>query len=131
MNSRAIATADVDGDGKLDFALANQWEPSFFFRNTAPNPGAFLGLNLRLPVDRNTPEASIVQPDRPRLDRTRPSRPAIGATAKVHLPDGRIPGRRSGRRTGHSGKRSPELHFGLGQYRQGRQTPRRSPPAGR
>ena len=26
--SRGIATADVDGDGRLDFALANQWEPS-------------------------------------------------------------------------------------------------------
>ena len=50
MVTRGIALADVDGDGRLDFAVANQWEPSFLFRNTAPNPGAFLGLHLRLPV---------------------------------------------------------------------------------
>ncbi|HEX4613500.1 MAG TPA: VCBS repeat-containing protein [Urbifossiella sp.] len=50
MVTRGIALADVDGDGRLDFAVANQWGPSFLFRNTAPNPGAFLGLHLRLPV---------------------------------------------------------------------------------
>ena len=33
MVSRGIAIADVDGDGRLDFACADQWEPSFFFRN--------------------------------------------------------------------------------------------------
>jgi hypothetical protein len=45
MVTRGIALADVDGDGRLDFAVANQWEPSFLFHNTAPNPGAFLGLH--------------------------------------------------------------------------------------
>jgi len=75
---RGIATADVDGDGRLDFALANQWEPSFFFKNTAPKPGAFLGLNLRLPLGRKAPEATVVQPGRPPVGRNGPSRPAIG-----------------------------------------------------
>jgi hypothetical protein len=114
MNSRGIATADVDGDGRLDFAVANQWEPSFFFRNTAPKPGAFLGLNLRLPLGRKAPAATIVQPGRPPLDKDKPSRPAIGATAKVYLPDGRILVGEVDGGTGHAGKRSPELHFGLG-----------------
>jgi hypothetical protein len=115
MNSRGIATADVDGDGRLDVALANQWEPSFFFRNTAPKPGAFLGLNLRLPLARKAPEATTVQPGRPPLDKEKPSRPAIGATAKVYLPDGHVLVAEVDGGTGHSGKRSPELHFGLGQ----------------
>jgi len=114
MNSRGIATADVDGDGRLDFAVANQYAPSFFFRNTAPQPGAFLGLNLRLPLGRKTPERTIIQPGRPPLDRKKPSRPAIGATAKVYLPDGRILVGEVDGGTGHSGKRAPELHFGLG-----------------
>lgn len=93
MVSRGIAIADVDGDGRLDFACADQWEPSFFFRNNAPNPGAFLGL---------------------RLVKGKGS-PAIGAAAVVTLPDGRkLVGQADGG-SGHSGRRSPEIHFGLGQ----------------
>ena len=114
MNSRGIATADVDGDGRLDFAIANQWAPSYFFRNTAPKPGAFLGLNLRLPLDSKGAAQTIKHLGRPRLEQ--PSRPAIGATARVHLPGGRtLIGQVDGG-TGHSGKRSPELHFGLGRF---------------
>ena len=44
-----------------------------------------------------------------------PSRPAIGATAKVILPDGRRLVAQVDGGNGHSGKRSPDLHFGLGQ----------------
>ena len=43
--SRGIATADVDGDGDLDFAVANQWEPSVLLHaTTARPPASFLGL---------------------------------------------------------------------------------------
>jgi hypothetical protein len=113
MCSRGIAVADVDGDGRLDFAVANQWGPSFFYQNTAAKRGTFLGLNLRLPLGTNGREPTVVQPGRPRL--AKPSRPAIGASAKVHPPDGRILAAQVDGGTGHSGKRSPELHFGLGQ----------------
>ena len=41
-------------------------------------------------------------------------RAAIGATVKVHLEDGRQLVSQVDGGNGHSGKRSPELHFGLG-----------------
>ncbi len=112
MVSRGIALADVDGDGRLDFAVANQWEPSFLFRNTAPNPGAFLGLHLRLPVDPRPGDPTVVLDGHPRSDR--PSRPAIGAAVTVHLPDGRRLVSQVDGGSGHSGKRAPDIHLGLG-----------------
>ena len=90
--SRGIAIADVDGDGRLDYAVANQWEPSLFFHNASPRTGAFLGLRLRLP----------------------PDRPAIGAAATVFLPGGRKMSAQVDGGNGHSGKRSQDIHFGLG-----------------
>jgi hypothetical protein len=89
--SRGISVADVDGDGRLDFAVANQWEDSWFYRNLSPASSCFLGVRIR-----------------------RGKVPAIGATARVELPGGReMTGQVDGG-SGHSGKRSPELYFGLG-----------------
>jgi hypothetical protein len=90
--SRGIATADVDGDGRLDFVTANQWGPSYFFKNESPSAGAFLGL---------------------RLIHTNGS-PAIGAVAKAIAPDGRTLVAQIDGGNGHSGRRSPDIHFGLG-----------------
>jgi hypothetical protein len=92
MVSRGIATADVDGDGRLDFACANQWGPSYFFKNEAPQAGAFLGLRLVLGK----------------------GSPAIGAVATLNLDDGRKLISQIDGGSGHSGRRSPEIHFGLG-----------------
>jgi hypothetical protein len=55
MVSRGIAVADVNGDGRLDFAIANQWGPSYVFINEAPNPGSFLGLHVLLPLRHGEP----------------------------------------------------------------------------
>jgi hypothetical protein len=111
MVSRGIAVADVDGDGRLDFAVANQWEPSFVFRNEAPNPGQFLGLHVLLPLEPGQPLRW--RAGHPGSDLY--GRPAIGAAATVHLPPSRVLVAQVDGGSGHSGKRSPDLHFGLGQ----------------
>ena len=98
--SRGIATADVNADGRLDFATADQWQPSFVYLNRCPAPcGASLEVRLMLPVagGRVTP--------------------AIGAQATVQLPGGRRLVRQVDGGNGHSGKRSPSLFFGLGRDR--------------
>lgn len=113
MVSRGIAIADVDGDGRQDFVLANQWGDSYFFQNQAPRAGAFLGLHVLLPLgDQNNP--ITIRARHPRSD-DKPARPAIGATAIVKLPDGRKLVSQVDGGNGHSGKRSPDLHFGLGE----------------
>jgi hypothetical protein len=99
--TRGIATADVDGDGDLDFAIANQWEESFFFRNDAPHPGQFLGLRLRDPS----------------------GAPLIGAVARVAAPDGSSQLAQVDGGNGHSGVRCSELHFGLGAVPDGMEVP--------
>jgi hypothetical protein len=98
--TRGIAIADVDGDGDLDFAIANQWESSWFLRNDSPRRNASLELDLRLPAAPGSAAGS--------------TRPAVGAAAVVTLADGRRMVGQSDGGSGHSGKKSPEIHFGLG-----------------
>ncbi len=110
--SRGISTADVDGDGRLDFALANQWDTSYFYHNESANVGQFLGLHLRLPV--NVSESSQTRVCPGHVIAETASRPAIGAQATLYLPDGRQLVAEVDGGNGHSGKRSPDLQFGLG-----------------
>jgi enediyne biosynthesis protein E4 len=110
--SRGIATGDVDGDGRLDYAIANQWDSSYFYSNQSPDPGAFLGLHLLLPFGKEKPQTEVFDARHPRARLV--GRPAIGASATVYLPDGRRLVAQVESGNGHSGKRSPDLHFGLG-----------------
>lgn len=109
-NTRGIAVADVDGDGRLDFAIANQWEPSYFFKNESPKAGSFLGLHLLMPADAQ--DRFNVRPGPPGPD-TR-GFPAVGARVAVSVADGRVSSSQVDGGSGFSGRSSPTIHVGLG-----------------
>lgn len=116
MVSRAVATADVDGDGRMDFSIANMWKPGYFFQNRSPAVGRFLGLRLLLPERGAATDGPVkVLEGRP----PNRGRPAYGAVASVTLPCGRVLKREVDGGNGHAGRRSPELHFGLGELEKG------------
>ncbi|MDA5145925.1 CRTAC1 family protein [Streptomyces sp. AD681] len=95
--TRGIATGDVDGDGRLDIAVARQWDEPVFYRNTSPEPGSWL-------------ELAFTHPD---------GAPVVGAEVRVELPDGSKSVARVDGGGGHSGKRSTDIHIGLGEEVQG------------
>jgi hypothetical protein len=101
--SRGVALADPEGDGDLDMVIARQWANFRYYRNDTDGARNSLVLRLRRPLAGPAGEAG----------RGPTTTPAIGAVATVVLPDGReLRGEVDGG-SGHSGKRSDELHFGL------------------
>jgi enediyne biosynthesis protein E4 len=112
--TRGIATADIDGDGRLDFAWANQWEPSHLLRNRCDRCGGFIGLDLYLPL---TPPLTNASSETHVMAGKRGGevhgRPAVGAQVVVHTETRTHVAQVDGG-NGHSGRRSPEIHIGLG-----------------
>ncbi|MFB9890914.1 CRTAC1 family protein [Planobispora takensis] len=105
--TRGIATGDADGDGLLDFAVARQFDVPVFYRNTSPSRGAFLGLRLTHESAGSSGDSSAGLPAA--------GTPVIGAQATVTTADGRTFVGRVDGGSGHSGKRSKEIHIGLGE----------------
>lgn len=100
--TRGIATGDADGDGRIDFAVARQWAEPVFYRNESPTGGAYLGLRL-------THDTAVSDGPLPA-----PGSPVVGTQITVTTPDGRRLIARVDGGSGHSGKRSHEVHIGLG-----------------
>lgn len=94
--SRGIATADVYGDGRLAILVARQWGSSLFLRNLSTDIGRSIVIDLRVP-------GSVAG-----------TRPAVGAEVRARLPDGRIVTSFVDGGSGHSGRRAPQIHLGLG-----------------
>lgn len=105
--TRGVAIADVDGDGLLDIVYANQWEPSVFIHNECRDCGAFLGIRLLLGHG-----TTLVTKHKGRPSIRLPS--AIGTKVTLLASDGRRRAAQVDGGNGHSGRRSPEIHFGLG-----------------
>ncbi|HEX6077491.1 MAG TPA: ASPIC/UnbV domain-containing protein, partial [Micromonosporaceae bacterium] len=99
--TRGVATGDADGDGRIDLAVARQWDEPVFYHNASPASGAFLGLRLT--------HDAVAAPGR----LPAPGSPAVGAQVTVITPDGRRLLAWVDGGSGHSGKRSNEVHVGL------------------
>lgn len=102
--TRGVAMADTRGDGRLDFAIARQWGPPAFYANES-KVGNYLGLQLYRPAPGGHPGQGLEGP----------GSPAYGATAQVFTPGHTQIAQLDGG-SGHSGKSSFEVSFGLGSY---------------
>jgi enediyne biosynthesis protein E4 len=111
--SRGIAIADVNGDGKLDMVVATMMGPASSYLNRATKTGAFMGLHLRLPLPGQPAAPTTVRDGHPAASDA-PTLAALGAVVTVSLPDGSKITRQVDGGNGHSGKRSPDVHIGLG-----------------
>jgi hypothetical protein len=111
--SRGIAIADVDGNGKLSMIVSNMWGLSTFYHNQCSPCGKALELSVRFPASSSATDApTVVKHGYP--DKSLNSRPAINASVVVTTASGKRQVAQVDGGNGHSGKRSPDLHFGLG-----------------
>jgi len=96
--TRGVAVADTTGRGAQDFAVARQWGAPVFYRNDSPDRGGFIGLRLYRPAGDGVAGS-----------------PAYGAQVSITDADGRTHIAQLDGGGGHSGKRSFDVYFGLGQ----------------
>lgn len=102
--TRGVGMGDTTGTGSLDLAVARQWGPPAFYCNQSPNKGDYLNLKLYRPA--TGADGGLTNQS---------GTPAYGATVKVTTSDGRSQINKLDGGSGHSGRRSFEVHFGLGE----------------
>jgi hypothetical protein len=100
--TRGIAIGDSDGDGRLDFAVARQYGDPIFYHNEAPATGGYLDLDLTHEQKQTVGSAPAA------------GSPATDAQVLVTTADGKKYIQRVDGGSGHAGKRSSEVHIGLG-----------------
>lgn len=113
--TRGLAIGDADQDGRLDYIEAKQFSPPEFHHNTshAATQNSFIGFSPRFIVNDPVALPYLVKSNGLSSIKTR-SRPAVGARVSVLLSDGRTFSSQVDGGNGHSGKRSPDIHIGLG-----------------
>jgi enediyne biosynthesis protein E4 len=106
--TRGIATADLEHDGKMDFISASQWEDSRQYSNVNESKNSFIGFRLINPLKAGINNVTVDSQE------NYPVKYAVGAKVIVKLKNGtKLVGFVDGG-NGHTGKRSSEIHFGLG-----------------
>nr|WP_239175749.1 CRTAC1 family protein [Actinoplanes cyaneus] len=102
--SRGIAVADTTGNGAQDFAVARQWGAPEFWKNELRDTKPFLGLRLYRPLAGSAAAG----------DGQNPGSPAYGAQVRITTASGHTQVAQLDGGGGHSGKRSFDVFFGLG-----------------
>jgi hypothetical protein len=108
--ARGIAVADVDGDGYPEMVFANIWEDSTYIKNRTSG-NRFLGVHFLLPLAGANNQGMKIHDGHPAW---REGTPAIGTFVEADVPNGLKQIRQVDGGNGHSGQRSPEIRFGLG-----------------
>lgn len=118
--TRGLAIGDVDLDGHLDYIEAKQFAPAEYHHNLlGKDPKrSYFGLSPRFLVAQVGPGSAPLTWDGAINLKAR-SRPALGVRATIVLSDGKTFNVEVDGGNGHSGKRSPDLHVGLGQLTPG------------
>ena len=93
--SRGIALADIDNDGDMDMAFANQWDTSAYYINNSDSKNQSVVWELLI----KTKAGALVS--------------ATGAMVLIMESNEKRLSYVDGG-SGHSGIRSPQVHFGLG-----------------
>jgi len=99
-NSRGVALADFDDDGRLDVLIANQHGGPSLFHNVGVNgaaPNAWIGLSLA-------------------GDGRQCARDATGSSVSIVLPGAPVLVREAQRANGFSSEGDQRIHVGLGQW---------------
>lgn len=117
--TRALAIGDADQDGRLDYMEGKQYAAPEFHHNIskAAHKNSFISFSPRFLIGPGIERVSTIAQAADPLVR---SRPAIGVRVEIQLSNGHkwVSAEVDGG-NGHSGKRSPDVHFGLGHVPEG------------